>query len=87
MLQTQQNETMKQNMFRQIPVLQTQHRLGVQCCNHSIARLALLNSQHRFIVLHLQHGQHTMLHLQHPNHRASMLQCQHRAPAFVASTA
>lgn len=56
-------------------------------CIYSIARLALLNSQHRFIVLHLQHGQHSMLHLQHPNHRASMLQCQHRAPAFVASTA
>lgn len=32
-------------------------------------------------------GQHTMLHLQHPNHRASMLQVQHGAGPFTASTA
>lgn len=38
---------MKQNMFRQIPVLQTQHRPGVQCCNTSIAQVGILHLQHR----------------------------------------
>lgn len=34
-------------MFRQIPVLQTQHRLGVQCCKLSISHVGILHLQHR----------------------------------------